>query len=644
MRTGLLILGLVGGLGLFLAGQVFASPTSSASEKRGPSGPLGRPAGPTPTPPVCGLAWQLVPGAGLPAYGNNYIFDLAARSATDIWAVGSYTDNRTNITSPLTEHWDGTSWQFLSTGITNALVSGITTVAPDDVWAVGYSFTAGDPSLFLHWDGSHWQAVPSPPSSGGHVRAVQAVTATDIWAVGYRCCDVNSARTLIEHWDGQAWSVVPSPNVGNGGNELWDLSVVDGQQIWAVGYYSTEDWTQTAPLILQWDGSQWQVCAHPFAPTWGLNILQGVAARAADDVWAVGYYNPGSGQRTLVMHWDGASWQVVPSPNRGPSSNYLTGITVLPDGSAWAVGYNSNPPAAGTTLVLYWDGSTWQIQDSPSPGSQGSSLAAVAAVTAQDVWAGGEYYSGNGQPFMGLLEHYTDPCVTPSPIPTATATVPLPPSATPTATPTATPGAPTRTPCPLQFTDVQPSDYFYAPVQYLACRGVISGYADGSYRPYASVTRGQLAKNVTLAFGLPLQTPPTPTFADVPPSAPFYPYIETLVAAHVVSGYADGLFRPGNPVTRGQLAKIVVAAGGGSLISPPSPHFTDLPPSSVFYAFVETAVCRGLLSGYADGTVRPGAGATRGQIAKIVYLAVTAPQPCAQPTVTATPAVTPGLK
>ena len=47
------------------------------------------------------------------------------------------------------------------------------------------------------------------------------------------------------------------------------------------------------------------------------------------------------------------------------------------------------------------------------------------------------------------------------------------------------------------------------------------------------------------------------TFADVPPTQPFWLAIERVVAHGVISGYADGTFRPGAPVTRAQTAKIV---------------------------------------------------------------------------------------
>ena len=188
----------------------------------------------------------------------------------------------------------------------------------------------------------------------------------------------------------------------------------------------------------------------------------------------------------------------------------------------------------------------------------------------------------------------------------------------------------------MTFTDVSRSDYFYEPVLYLYCRGVISGYADGTFRPYNNTTRAQLAKIVVLGFGLSIYTPPTPTFRDVPPTDTFYPYIETAYHSNLVSGYTCGgqgepcpglYFRLGNQVTRGQLSKIVVLAAGWPLLDPPTPTFRDVPKGSPFFRYVETAYARGIISGYSCGEgcleFRPGSSATRGQICKIVYLAIT---------------------
>jgi hypothetical protein len=271
--------------------------------------------------------------------------------------------------------------------------------------------------------------------------------------------------------------------------------------------------------------------------------------------------------------------------------------------------------------------------------------------------AGGPYTLQGGF-WAGAAVATSTPTSTPTATPTSTATATASPSATATATHTPTvpatatstaapPSATvTATPCGVSFSDVQLSDYFYTPVLYLACRGVVGGYSDGTFRPYNNTTRGQLSKMVVLAYALPIQTPAAGgyTFADNPAGSTFFDYIETAAARGIVGGYACGgvnpqtglpelcdannrpYYRPGNYVTRGQLTKIVVGAAqqiqGWALLNPATPSFSDVPPGSTFYPYIETAVCHAVLGGYSDGTFRPAANATRGQISKIAYNAI----------------------
>jgi hypothetical protein len=190
--------------------------------------------------------------------------------------------------------------------------------------------------------------------------------------------------------------------------------------------------------------------------------------------------------------------------------------------------------------------------------------------------------------------------------------------------PSPTPGPPPD-PCRQGFSDVTPADYFYTPVQYLTCHGAISGYSDGTFRPGANTTRGQLAKIIVLAENWSLVRPASAHFTDVPATSPFYPYVETAYAHGIISGYGDGSFRPGANVTRGQLSKIIVLAQGWATTTAGGPHFTDIAPTNPFYGVIETAYAHGIISGYSNQTFRPGNNATRGQIAKMIYNAVTAP-------------------
>jgi hypothetical protein len=72
-----------------------------------------------------------------------------------------------------------------------------------------------------------------------------------------------------------------------------------------------------------------------------------------------------------------------------------------------------------------------------------------------------------------------------------------------------------------------------------------------------------------------------------------------------------------------------VLAEGWTLLNPPTPAFRDVPRDHAFYQHIETAYDREIISGYTCGTgcleFRPGNNATRGQISKIVYNAITSP-------------------
>ncbi len=134
--------------------------------------------------------------------------------------------------------------------------------------------------------------------------------------------------------------------------------------------------------------------------------------------------------------------------------------------------------------------------------------------------------------------------------PTPTATPPV--TATNTPRATSTPGS-----CPIGFQDVPAGSTFYTFVRCLACQGILSGYPCGGpgepciapdnlpyFRPNNPVTRGQLTKIVSEAAGF-NDSVSGQTFEDVPPGATFYTFTERLVSRSVMSGYPCG--GPGEP-------------------------------------------------------------------------------------------------
>jgi hypothetical protein len=215
---------------------------------------------------------------------------------------------------------------------------------------------------------------------------------------------------------------------------------------------------------------------------------------------------------------------------------------------------------------------------------------------------------------------------------------------TSTPPPTNTPGGATATPtaCALQFSDVPQTHAFYQYVRCLACRNILGGYADQTFRPSNNITRGQLSKIVSNSAGYG-ENPSGQSFQDVLPGSAFYVYIERMVLHGVISGYDCGspgepcvppsnlpYFRPNSDATRGQISKIVSNAAG--LDDPPgAQRFQDVPPDSPFFVWIQRLSAQGIISGYDCGSpgepcvppnslpyFRPGNKATRGQVSKIV--------------------------
>ncbi len=137
-------------------------------------------------------------------------------------------------------------------------------------------------------------------------------------------------------------------------------------------------------------------------------MLNGITAVSTTDIWAVGQFSNASGVfQTLIEHWNGHTWRVVSSPNASTHNNFLNGVTAVSTSDIWAVG--DFLPAANVpeqTLILHWNGHTWSVVSSPNVGSGFNVLFAAAAVSANDVWAVGEFFSTSTASVQTLIEQW----------------------------------------------------------------------------------------------------------------------------------------------------------------------------------------------------------------------------------------------
>jgi subtilisin family serine protease len=175
---------------------------------------------------------------------------------------------------------------------------------------------------------------------------------------------------------------------------------------------------------------------------------------------------------------------------------------------------------------------------------------------------------------------------------------------------------PEPAPVPMvRFSDVDPDGAHGAAIGRMAGAGIINGYDDGTFRPTQTLTRAQAAS--LLVRGLEIDVPqPTGRFRDVPTGYAHAATIEAAAAAGIATGYDDGTFRPGEPLTRAQAATMIARAFG--LPAGGSHGFSDVGPAHPHGAGIAAAAAAGAVGGYDDGTFRPTRPLTRAQAASIL--------------------------
>lgn len=303
--------------------------------------------------------WSVVasPNA-VPPPGANALAAVSADATDDAWAVGSYQASGSDPQLPLAEHWDGRTWTVVSTPSlagTSAVFSAVDVIAPDDAWAVGYG--DGLP-LIEHWNGTHWTVKTfSGALEGMQLTGVTSSASDDVWAVGsytFYSGGTYVTDSLAVHNDGSAWSIVSTPNPG--GFYIYDpldaVTAISPTDVWAVGASSGQLMTD------HWDGTSWT--ATLVAGTQS-TVMTGVSATDADDVWVSGWTYPNDVQQTLAAHYDGTSWTVVPTPSPGRKYGdaQLAGIAAWSPDDAWAVGKFAPKAQPQATLTEHWDGTRW---------------------------------------------------------------------------------------------------------------------------------------------------------------------------------------------------------------------------------------------------------------------------------------------
>lgn len=350
--------------------------------------------------------WTIV--AAPPTGQNATLASVATVSGSDAWAVGYHSGAAfTNVgAKALIDNWNGTAWSQVAAPATpgnTALLLGVSASSATDAWAVGR--TQLDKSSFeglaLHWNGTAWSVSPGFPTAlsveaGASAVGVADIGPDDAYAIG------NSAATAVGtlvHWNGTTWSPVtlPLPPGANSNTTLNAISADGPSDVWIVGTFLDSANGQNETFSEHFNGTAWKVVTMPPVDSSNKNAFfqfNGIKANSPSDVWVAGdsgIIDVPDSQQTLIEHFNGTAWSIVPSPSPG-SIDVLSGVTTSnAANNVWAVG--ADTPAgspARQTLTLNWNGTAWKVVASPNTGSTDGVRAVATRPGAAIVWAVGE--------------------------------------------------------------------------------------------------------------------------------------------------------------------------------------------------------------------------------------------------------------
>jgi len=343
--------------------------------------------------------WQVqkVPLKGLLAVG------VSADSANDVWVVGNGS-----------LHFDGKTWTQIpiaqETGNPDLVLNSVVALSPTNVWAVGFfeNSKSFDTEVVQHFDGKAWRNVQDLNLVGKQVDnatvlsealvSIAALSPTDLWAAGYLLAQTGSQQFLvpfIEHFNGKKWSLSGAPFAT--GSDLLvgvnGIAPISDTDVWMTAFDDINGQDGQGE-IFHFDGHTWSLFATADARA---STFRAVAAISSGDVWAVGDQN--DLQNTLIEHFDGKQWTVIPSPTPANTQVVeLWGVTAISSKDVWASGFQEGLDGKNSPLVLHWNGTKWSLVPAPSEGTRSTTTFGIASVAPGDVWVAGSFLS-NHEPF-----------------------------------------------------------------------------------------------------------------------------------------------------------------------------------------------------------------------------------------------------
>ncbi|GIN39970.1 S-layer homology domain-containing protein [Heyndrickxia oleronia] len=172
-----------------------------------------------------------------------------------------------------------------------------------------------------------------------------------------------------------------------------------------------------------------------------------------------------------------------------------------------------------------------------------------------------------------------------------------------------------------KLTDVKEGSYYAEAVNALAEAGVIKGYEDGTFRPNNQVTRAEVAKIIAVQLGLDTENAGTANYSDAKGHwANTGGYLAAVAKAGIMNGDGNGTFRPNAPLTRAEMASIVVRAYDLQAKEGFESQFKDLNAGGAWAAdAIKTLEANGYANGIAKGQFGSASNVKRADVAVFLF-------------------------
>ncbi len=318
-----------------------------------------------------------------PSTGRGSLRGSSCVSTMECTAVGE-TEGKS-----LAEAWSLLEgWKIKSTasppGALESNLQGVSCPASNKCTAVGgyENSSKVDVTLAERWNGTEWAIQSTPNPSGArqsHLNGVSCASSTACTAVGWYENSSGTRMALAEGWNGTEWTI-QSTSSSTGGIESDQVSCSSANACTAVRSYYPPGSEYVTARVERWNGTEWHIQETPTVETGGHPArevsLRGISCAASNQCVAIGrYVASGGGQDlTLAEYWNGSTWQIQSTPT--PSTyliNSLNSVSCLSATICMASGQVGNQGV----FAERWNGTEWVIQAMPSSPTVGETDATV---------------------------------------------------------------------------------------------------------------------------------------------------------------------------------------------------------------------------------------------------------------------------